>query len=164
MTICVFYKGVLYADRAAVAQSAPTYYVEMKKLFISPCSRVAFAVSGEKLPEDFATGKAMKTVVNYILDIKESIPIGKELPESIVNILKNRHILILTKDRLYKYCKEYIVEMDKDLITTVGTGGKPLTIALIAGKGIMEALRIASECDPASYMTDVDSVAQSKLL
>lgn len=164
MTVCTFYNGTLYSDRAGVANSAPSYYVEMKKLFVSPCSRVAMAISGHKMPPNFETSKEIKLITNYVLSIKGALRTHLEVPKELELLIADRHILLLTKDRLYKYCNGFIIEMDKDIISTVGTGGKCLTIALIAGKGIMEAFRIASECDPASYMTDIDSIAQAALL
>lgn len=164
MTICVYHNNTLYADRAGLMKSSPTYFVEIKKLFVSSCSRLAVAVSGSRENDNFVESNKFQLLRSYVLTLEIDPAVEKaQLPEELIAVFKGQHLLIMTKEYLFKLKDDTLSILDNSSIASVGTGGTPTAIALIAGKEIMEAIRIGVCSDVTTYLTDVDSIQRSQL-
>jgi hypothetical protein len=152
----MYHQNTLYSDRAGVTISSPSYSVEIKKLFISPCNKLAMTISGVKEDSSFSNSAKMKSMVDLVLKIKPSQD-ATQVSDDIKNAYAGQYILMITRQHTFKYKDGAVVCLDNDANACVGTGGPATLIALIAGKGIMEAFRIGAMSDPNTFMTDVDS-------
>lgn len=162
MTICTYYQGALYADRAGLMLSSPTYPVLMKKLFVSKCGRIAVGVAGKREDSDFTDSDKMQAIVDMVTNDKDSNK-AIEISEDFTKMIADRHLLIMSKDAVYKYHKGKVNRIDLDSMASIGTGSNSLTIALLSGKPIEQALHIAALSDSCSFVTEIDKVKMSDL-
>lgn len=162
MSICAYYQGTLYADRSGIMASSPAYPIRISKLYVSNCRRLAVAIAGKRESTDFTNSKRMKLLVDTFVNAKFSGRINSA-PEGFLTSFDDQHLLIATKTAVYKYRDGKIGCIDLDSIASIGTGSNPLTIAILAGKSIEEALVIAGLSDSCSFVTEIDKVKMSDL-
>lgn len=162
MTICVYHNRTLYADRAGVAVSRPSFFIEVKKLFISKCSRLAIAISGPtvKLDKDFD-----KFLSLLVKTVKEQDHLNKDIriDGKISDFLENRTVILITNRAAFASGDGNFKPLDLTIPCATGSGFDYAMIALMSGKEPLEAMRISSCVDPVSFLTDVDSVSMDEL-
>jgi hypothetical protein len=163
MTICLYQNDTLYTNRSAVVVSSPSYYSELKKLHVSSCERAAIAVTGDEVPENFVEQDNFKRFLDFVLKSKHDSFMGIKTPEEFTLAFTRIRFLIMSRSSLYKWSKGELVMLSNKEIAAVGSGSFEVTIACIAGKEPLEAIRIAALCELGSYLTDIDSIHRSLL-
>ncbi len=163
MSICLLHNKELFADRAGLAISRPSHFREVKKLFVSKCSRLAVAVTGTIIVEDDNMDDFMNKLTNVLISHKDR-PGRVTLSDKLKDFLEDRTIIAVTRHRAYIYSNDVLNELDLRVDCAMGSGNLACLTALMAGKGPIEAMRISSLSDRLSYLSDIDSIKMSNLL
>lgn len=167
MTICVYNHGVIYADRAGLGRSSVPRLVEMKKLFVSPCKYFAIAVSGKIVDTQADDYRKVVSQLKSQLKIADATNVGFKLTKEQITYFGTRAVLIMTSRNIYYLAEEdkdpMFVILDKTLPAFIGSGSTMASVAMVAGKEPIDAIRIASMCDLASYETEIDRVTMAEL-
>lgn len=167
MTICLYNDRTMYADRAGLAVSRPARFIEIKKLYVSPCSRFVIAASGISFPNNEYYAKIMQDLGEIL---KQAAPFEASivLPKEILSYWGRREILVMTREKIYvlgsnSVNHDQLLVLDVNVPAVIGSGATHASIALAAGKSAMDAMRIGSIVDDVSYLTDIDSIAAKDL-
>lgn len=167
MTICVCYDGVLYADRAGVAVSRPSFFTDTGKLYVSPCQSFAMAVSGDAYLNDAYYADHMDHLAKKLLQA-DILNATLELDEKMCAFFKKKEIIILTKKNQYLltggFTDAVLRPMEKDIPFFIGSGKNLAAIAMVAGKDVLDAMKIAAIVDPCGCLGPIDSIEQNELL
>lgn len=162
MTICLYHNRTLYADRAGVVLSRPSHHAEMKKIYITPNSKAAIALSGK----EFVINESLiKTLITLEEELVKSDAFASPIvmSQDILDLFEGREFLIITRQRAYLGADTVIRLLDLDMPCCIGSGTNYAMIALVAGKSPLEAIRISSITDGLSYLTDIDSIQMRDL-
>lgn len=167
MTICICFQGALYADRAGVVISRPSFFTDTGKLYVSPCQSFAMAVSGQAYLNDAYYADHMDYLSKKLLQA-DILDATLELDEKLLGFFKEREIIILTKKNQYLLIggkdNAALKTMEKEVPFFIGSSKDLAAIAMIAGKDVFEAMKIAAIVDPCGCLGPIDSVDQDELL
>ena len=164
MSICIFDKGVLYCDRTGIVRSAPGRYIEMNKLYVSKGRHFALAISGPSLTvhSPAVINRRMKELLEF-LKTAEPISANIILTEPLSNFLSARAALLVTKKSAYYLTDEDEKALKFTLVDTcapvmIGSGSDFASIAMIAGKTAVEAMKIAATVDIGNKIGPIDTL------